>query len=200
MPKKTLCVIALLAVACGDPAGPPTIVPTGQLHFVVQDSTAPSLLNDSATFYAKVGEDRRVELFYQGMNPGDTGEAFLRFEVHAASLLKHPDGSAFVPGDSILITVKAGDPSKFDFTFSPTGLQFNPADPAQLHIEYNHSNHDFNEDGREDSADTVAESKLSIWRNEPPDTLWTNIGSLKIQEFDEIEAAILSFSHYAVAW
>jgi len=200
MSKKTLCVIALAAFACSDPSGPPTTVPTGQLHFVLQDVTAPALLNDSASFYAKVGEDRRVEMFYQGMNPGDTGEAFLRFEVHAASLLKHPDGSAFVPGDSILITVKAGDPSKFDFTFSPTGLQFNPADPARLHIEYNHSNHDFNEDGHEDSADSVAENKLSVWRNEPPDTLWTNIGSVKIEEFDEIEAAILSFSHYAVAW
>lgn len=200
MQKKSVFFIALLAFACSDPSGPPKEVPTGQLHFVIQDSTAPALLNDSASFYAKVGEDRRVELFYQGMNPGDTGEAFLRFEVHAASLLKHPDGSAFVPGDSVLITVTAGDPSKFDFTFSPTGLQFNPADPARLHIEYNHSNHDFNGDGHEDSADNVTESKLSIWRNEPPDSLWANIGSLKIEEFDEIEAAILSFSHYAVAW
>lgn len=175
-------------------------MPTGQLHFVVQDLIAPPLLADSASFYAKVGEDRRVELFYQGTTPGDTGEAFLQFEVHGPSLLKHPDGSAFLPGDSILITVTAVDPSKFDFSLSPAGLQFNPADPARLHIEYNHSNHDFNEDGRQDSADTRTETMLSIWRSEPPDTVWTKIGTVKNEEFDEIEAAILSFSHYAVAW
>jgi hypothetical protein len=200
MQKKTMFVVGLLAFACGDPAGPPQPVPTGQLHFVVQDSTAPALVSDSASFYAKVGEDRRVELFYQGLSPGDTGEAFLQFEVHGGSLLKHPDGSPFVAGDSILITVAAGDPSTFDFTFSPTGLQFNPADPARLHIEYNHSNHDFNEDGHEDSADSATEHLLAVWRREPPDTVWTKMGTTRNEELDEIEAAILSFSHYAVAW
>jgi hypothetical protein len=200
MRKKTMFVGALLAMACSDPAGPQMPVPTGQLHFVVQDSTAPALLNDSASFYAKVGEDRRVELFYQGMLPGDTGEAFLQFEVHSASLLKHPDGSPFALGDSILITVTAGDPSKFDFTFTPVGLQFNPSDPARLHIEYNHSNHDFNEDGHEDSADSTTETLLAVWRREPPDSLWTKLSTVRNEEFDEIEAAILSFSHYAVAW
>jgi hypothetical protein len=200
MRKKPLFVCALIAFACSDPAGPQMPVPTGQLHFVVQDSTAPELLSDSASFYAKVGEDRRVELFYKGMVPGDTGEAFLQFEVHGASLLKHPNGTPFQAGDSILITVSAGDPSRFDFTFTPAGLQFNPADPARLRIEYNHSNHDFNEDGREDSADSTTETMLAVWRREEPDTVWTRMGTARNEELDEIEAAILSFSHYAVAW
>jgi hypothetical protein len=200
MMKKMLFAVALVAFACNDPAGPPPPVPTGLLHFVQQDSTAPPLLSDSASFYAKVGEDRRVELFYAGMSPGDTGEAFLQFEVRGSSLKAHPDGSPFLPGDSILITVSVGDPSKFDFSFTPTGLQFSPSDPARLHIEYNHSNHDFNGDGHEDSGDNHTESLLAIWRREPPDTVWTKIGTVRNQEFDEIEAAILSFSHYAVAW
>jgi hypothetical protein len=195
--KATFAALAVL-VACSTTDGPLNPVPTAQLHFVQQDS-AYHLLSDSASFYAKVGEDRRVELFYRGYS-GDTGEAFLQFEVHAASLLKRPDGSAFQPGDSILITVTVPDTNTFDFVFSPAGLQFNPADPARLHIEYNYSNHDFNGDGHHDTEDDHAQSLLNVWRQEPPDTLWTSQGATNSQEFEELETAILSFSHYAVAW
>lgn len=199
MRMRTLVVPALIALACSDSVGPANQRPTGLLHILTQDSTAPALVSDTARFYAKVGEDRRVELYYRGLT-SDTGEAFLQFEVHAVSLLKRPDGSSFQPGDSILITVAVGDPSKFDFTFSPSGLQFNPADPARLKIEYNHSDHDFNNDGVEDAGDTQAESQLAIWQREPPDTLWSRLGTLKHVELDEIEAAILSFTQFAVAW
>lgn len=197
MRKATTAALAVL-VACATADGPPTPVPTARLHFVLQDTTY-HLLADSASFYAKVGEDRRVELFYHGYS-SDTGEAFLRLEVHAASLLKRPDGSAFQPGDSILITVTVPDTNVFDFVFSPTGLQFNPADPARLHIEYNYSDHDFNGDGQHTAEDDHAKSLLNVWRREPPDTLWTVQGAVNSEEFEELEAAILSFSHYAVAW
>ena len=200
MRKTILALLAAAGWACNDGSGPPMPVPSSRLHFVLQDSTAPALLADRGSFYAKVGEDRRLELFYQGGTPGDTGEAFLRFEVRGNSLVKHPDGSPFQPGDSILISVSVGDPTRFEFTFAPAGLQFNPTDPAQLHIEYNHSNHDFNGDGKHDAQDDVTETKLNVWRREPPDTLWTQIGAVKNEEFDEIEAAILSFTQYAVAW
>ncbi len=197
MRRTTLVAVAAL-VACSTTDGPPGPVSTSQLHFAVQD-TAYHLLSDSASFYAKAGEDRRLELFYRGYT-GDTGEAFLQLEVHAASLLKRPDGSTFQPGDSILITVSVPDTSKFDFVFSPSGLQFNPADPAHLQIEYNYANHDFNGDGVFDTEDSRAQGLLNIWRREPPDTLWTSQGAANSQEFEELQAAILSFSHYAVAW
>ncbi len=195
--KATFAALAVL-VACSTTDGPLNPVPAAQLHFVQQDSVY-HLLSDSASFYAKVGEDRRVELFYRGYS-SDTGEAFLQFEVHAASLLKRPDGSAFQPGDSILITVTVPDTNTFDFVFSPAGLQFNPADPARLHIEYNYSNHDFNGDGHHDTEDDHARSLLNVWRREPPDTLWTSQGASNSEEFEDLETAILSFSHYAVAW
>jgi hypothetical protein len=200
MQKRLLALTATLVWACSDSAGPPPPVPTSQLHFVVQDSLAPPLLADSGSFYAKVGQDRRLELYYQGVAPGDTGERFLRFEVKASSLLRRPGGTPFQAGDSILITVSLSDPIRFDITFSPTGLQFNPADPARLSIEYNHSDHDFNEDGVVDSRDDTTETKLNLWRREPPDTLWTVVGSLKNEALDEIEADIISFTQYAVAW
>jgi hypothetical protein len=200
MRKSLLVMMAIVIWACTDSAGPPPPVPTSQLHFMIQDSLAPPLLADSGSFYAKVGEDRQLQLFYQGAAPGDTGEAFLKFEVKGNSLLKHPDGTSFQPGDSILITVSLVDPTRFDFTFSPAKLQFNPAQPAKLHIEYNHSDHDFNEDGRIDSQDDTTETRLNIWRREPPDTLWTQIGTARNEDFDEIEAEIFSFTQYAVAW
>jgi len=197
MRRTTVAVVAAI-VACSTTDGPQTPVPTAQLHFVVQD-TAYHLLADSASFYAKVGEDRRVELFYRGYS-GDTGEAFLQFEVRAGSLSKRPDGSTFQFGDSILITVTVPDTNRFDFVFSPSGLQFNPADPARLRVEYNYSNHDFNADGHHDSEDDHAQTLLNIWRREPPDTLWTSQGATNSTEFEELQTAILSFSHYAVAW
>ena len=195
--KATIGALAAV-MACTAVDGPPTPVPSAQLHFVRQNP-AYHLLTDSASFYAKVGEDRRVELFYRGYS-SDTGEAFLQFEVHGASLFKRPDGTPFQAGDSILITVAVPDTGVFDFVFSPAGLQFNPADPAHLHIQYNYANHDFNNDGHEDSEDDQARSLLNVWRREPPDTVWTTQGAQNSEEFEELEAAILSFSHYAVAW
>lgn len=200
MSKQTLALMVILTWACSDSAGPAQPVPTSQLHFVVQDSTAPPLLNDSGSFYAKVGEDRQLQLYYQGSVPGDTGEAFFKFEVKGNGLLKRPDGTRFQAGDSILITVSVNDPSRFDFAFSPAGLMFNPAEPARLHIEYNHSNHDFNEDGHVDGQDNSTETQLSFWRREPPDTVWTRVGTARNEDFDEIEGEILSFTQYAVAW
>jgi hypothetical protein len=197
MRKVTLAVLAVL-VACSTADGPPTPVPTSQLHFVLQDS-AYHLLSDSASFYAKAGADRRVQLFYRGYS-NDTGEALLDFEVRAGSLLMRPDGTPFQLGDSILITVTIPDTTKFDFVFLPAGLQFNPNDPARLRIEYNYSNHDFNGDGHHDSEDDRAQSLLNVWRREPPDTVWTNQGATNSVSFEELEAAIRSFSHYAVAW
>ena len=194
---RLLAVAAIVACSTTD-APPPTSLPTSQLHFVAQDSTY-HLLADSASFYAKVGVDRRVELFYRSY-AGDTGEAFLELQVGASSLLKHPDGTPFQPGDSILITVTVPDTSRFDFVFSPAGLQFDPNNPAHLHIQYNYANHDYNGDGHLDPEDSHAQTLLSVWRREPPDTIWTNEGAVNSQEFEELEAGILSFSHYAVAW
>jgi hypothetical protein len=201
--RYTMVAVAVATVtvtACTDSTAPPPPVPESQLHFVLQDSTAPPLLADSVGFYAVAGQDRRLSLFYQGAAPGDTGEEFLEFEVKANSLYRRPDGTPFQPGDSILITLVVNDPTRFDFVFEPSGLVFNAAAPARLHIEYNHSNHDFNGDGHEDSSDSTAQGLLSIWRREPPDTTWTNVGAANNEDFNEIEASVLSFSHYAVAW
>src|SRR5579884_963077 len=94
-------VAAAIAAACSSASGPSGVPPRSTLHFVAQD-TAYKLLSSQGSFYAKVGENRRLRLVYQGSTPSDSGPEFLRFEVPGDGLLRRPDGTAFAPGDSIL--------------------------------------------------------------------------------------------------
>lgn len=189
--------VALLA--CGDSSGPGG-VPNGQLHIIRQDTLAPPLVANQASFWAKVADGREVRLNYQGATPADTGEEFLRFEVPGDGLLRKPDGTAFQAGDSILITVTVIDPARFLFQFEPSGLRFSPDHPARLKIHYRDADHDFDDDGDEDAADTAIEHVLDLWRREGSAAPWFRVGSVKFEELDELDANIFSFSEYAVAW
>lgn len=192
--------IAFVLAACADNSGPGG-VPDARLHIVRQDSLAPPLLTTQASFWAKQGDGREIRLFYQGTLPGDTGAEYLRFEVPGDGLLRRPDGTAFQPGDSILITVTVLDPARFLYQFGPSGLQFNPLQPARLKVRYFNANHDFNSDGVEDALDAEIESgQLDLWRQSVPGAPWFRIGSVKFEELDEIDANILSFSTYSIAW
>lgn len=200
--RSFVCGLVLLAVvfACSDSNGPPQPVPNSQLHIVQQAATAPPLLSDTASFYAVVGQDRELRMFYQGSFPGDTGEEFLRFKVPGDGLLRRPDGTAFQPGDSILISIKVLDPQRFLLEFQPTGLQFSADHQAVLAVEYGHSEHDYNGDGRVDSLDAEIESRLDIWQRRPPDTLWYRLGAANYESYQELEAKIPHFTDHAIAW
>jgi len=191
--------LALVLLGCGDNTGPAG-VPDSQLHIVRQDTLAPPLLSTQASFWAKVGDGREMHLNYQGAAPGDTGEEFLRFEVPGDGLYRKPDGTAFQPGDSILITVTVLDPTKFLFQFEPSGLRFSPEHPARLKVEYFDGEHDFNEDGVVDSVDVGIEQTLDLWERTGPGAPWFKLGAVKFEELDELDANILSFTEHAVAW
>ena len=200
MIRRLFVAVAVAAlIGCSDNSGPGG-VPSTQLHILQQDTTAPPLVATRDSFWAKVGDGRELHFNYQGANPADTGEEFLRFEVPGDALLRKPDGSAFQAGDSILITVTIDDPSKFVFRFEPAGLQFSPDHPARLKVEYFHADHDFNDDGIINAADSTIEHILDAWRREGPASDWFRVGSVKFEELDEIDANILSFSEYAIAW
>lgn len=194
--------VALTAAAllgCTSSTGP-TGVPNAQLHIVQQDTLAPPLVATRDSFWAKVGDGRELHFKYQGVNPADTGEEFMRLEVPGDALLRKPDGSAFQLGDSILITVTIDDPTRFSFHFEPAGLQFSPDHPARLKVEYVHADHDFNEDGVVNAADSAIAHVLDVWRRGTPSADWFRIGSVKFEELEEIDANITSFSEYAIAW
>jgi len=191
--------LVLILLGCGDNAGP-TGVPDAELHIVRQDTLAPPLVATQASFWAKVGDGRELHLNYQGVAPGSIGEEFLRFEVPGDGLYRKPDGSAFQPGDSILITVTVLDPTKFLFEFEPSGLRFSPDHPARLKVEYFDGQHDFNEDGVVDSLDVEIEHTLDLWERSGPGAPWFKLGAVKFEELDELDANIFSFTEHAVAW
>jgi len=193
-------VMVVMAAACSNSSGPSGPAPRATLNFVRQDSTYKPLLSTQGKFYAKVGQDRLVRLVYQGSAPTDSGAEFLRFEVPGDGLYRKPDGTPFTPGDSILITVTVVDPKHFNFDFQPSGLQFNPNDPARLKVEYHYADPDYDGDGTVDSSDANIAAILSLWRREPPDSLWFQMAAVKSVELQEFDAAVLQFSQYAVAW
>ena len=193
-------VMVVMAAACSNSSGPSGPAPRRTLNFVRQDSTYKPLLSTQGKFYAKVGQDRLVRLVYQGSAPTDSGAEFLRFEVPGDGLYRKPDGTPFTPGDSILITVTVVDPKHFNFDFQPSGLQFNPNDPARLKVEYHYADPDYDGDGTVDSSDANIAAILSLWRREPPDSLWFQMAAVKSVELQEFDAAVLQFSQYAVAW
>jgi hypothetical protein len=197
--KVIAAALALVLLGCGDNTGPAG-VPDAQLSIVRQDTLAPPLLSTQASFWAKVGDGREVRLNYQGAAPGDTGKEYLRFEVPGDGLYRKPDGSAFLPDDSIFITVTVVDPTRFHYEFEPSGLRFSPNHPARLKIEYLHGQHDFNADGVEDAEDVRIEGILDLWERSGPGAPWFRLGAVKFEDLDELDANILSFTEHAVAW
>jgi hypothetical protein len=51
-----------------------------------------------------------------------------------------------------------------------------------------------------DTEDVAIEHLLDLWRREGTTAPWFRVGSVKFEELDELDANILSFSEYALAW
>jgi hypothetical protein len=198
-----LLVPALLTgtVACSDSTSPGdgSIRPPSELNVVRLAQTSPPLFNAADSFYARKGEDRELRIYFQD-EVGGQGEEFLRLRVNAPSLLARPDGTLFQTGDSVLITVRVADPATILFELEPSGLTFAPADPAELKIHYLHADHDFNEDGAIDVVDDQIKGQLAIWRQQALTDPFVRLGSVNVEGLEEIDAEILGFSRYAIAY
>ena len=197
--RRLMSILAVLLAACTDPSGPPVKV-EADLTFVRQDPAAPPLDSTTVRFWAHVDSATGVDLEYDD-GAGVCGDDFLEFGVPAGSLYRKPDGTLFAPGDSVLITITVVDAELFQFEFEPAGLRFNPSLPAQLEIEYCNADPDFDDDGDVDDDDAAIErTQLGLWRQGAPGEPWVKLDADVDIEFDEIEADILGFSKYAVAW
>jgi hypothetical protein len=193
---------ALLAAvaACSDSTSPgDTTRNPGDLNVIRLAQTSPPLFNAVDSFYARKGEDRELRIYFQD-EVGGSGEEFLRLSVAAPTLLARPDGTPFLTGDSVLITVRVVDPTQVMFDMEPSGLTFDPARPAELKIHYSHADHDFNEDGSIDTVDDQIKSSLAIWRQETPADPFVQVGSANVEDLEEIDADILGFTRYAIAY
>lgn len=199
----------LLAAACQDgpttltpPPPPPPVLTTAELTFLRQAGAAPRLLTTDTTLLATRGEDFRLRIYYEAPGGGgEEGERFLELEWDGDSLLRYPPGhpkagQAFAAGDTISIHVSI-DPALLIATLEPSGIVFDPVDPAELELRYVNADGDFDDDGVDDPDD---ESRIDLWRQERPEDPWTRIGQIKDADQDRVRASLTSFSRYALAF
>lgn len=194
-------VLSTGAVGCGgDGTGPEEeAVPESELTFLQFPAALQPLVSRSGSFYAVKGDDRELVLRYQPESPGEEGEEFLEFRVPGDALLRRPDGRLFQNGDSILISVQVSSDGRFLFDFQPSGLRFDPDHAPRLRISYRALDDDLDDDGDLDEDDDDFERILGLWRQERPGQPWYRVGSMKLEDVDEIEGEITGFTGFAIA-
>lgn len=204
MPLRRLIALPFaLALACSDSGGPDDdgTRPPSDLTILRLSGDSPPLLNPVESFYAVRGDNREVRIFFEDENdPGEAGDEYLRFAVDNDALLARPDGTLFVEDDSVLITVRVVDAARLLFEFEPAGLSFSPSRPAELKIHYDKADDDLDEDGDVDIDDEELELTLAIWRQESDGDPFVRLGSLLIDDLEEIDAEVEGFSRYALAY
>ncbi len=194
--RSTLFLAAALVLGCGDdPASPqdPDARPPEALSVVRFDPALFPGAQKSVSFWAVRGEDREVELRYRAE---DEDDEFLEFEVDDDALLSRPDGTLFAEGDSILITITVDPQGEFLFDFQPSGLRFNPDEPAELEINFRLSDPDANGDGVIDDRDRQFLDGVGLWQQETAQTDFQRLLSVRVRE-DELRAEVLGFTTFA---
>jgi hypothetical protein len=181
--------VLLATAACSDAAAPLDIRPPDQLNILRLLPTAPPLLADSTTFTACKGQGAVGQLFFNDGSGGE-GEEFARLTLDGASLASKPDGTPFAQGECVQITMAVDDPTQVLVRLEPSGLRFDPSHPAQLKLEY----------GEAEGVDSTVEAKIAIWRQETAGAPFVEVGSAVVKDLQEVEANLLGFSRYALAY
>lgn len=192
------------AVGCGDSDGsgpnpPPEQRPPAALNILKLAANSPPVFNPIEAFWVTKGEGAEERIYFQD-SLGGQGREYLRLRIEDISLQALPDGTPIAIGDSVFITIRSIDPTQILFELEPSGLTFNPQKPAELEIRYTDADDDFNEDGVIDQEDDDIESILAIWRQANPGDDFVKLGSFTIESLEEIEADLLGFSRYAIAY
>jgi hypothetical protein len=204
-----LILSALVAAACssdgttpvppGDPG--PIGTPETSLQFL-RPVTGTSLRSDSVSFWAVRGQDREVAMYYRPNAGTSDSVRFLRFRVRGESLQKKPDGTTFVNGDSVRITIRVRDFSKLITEFSPSGLTFSVLRPAELRIDFKNCDQDFNRDGVVNQTDTNLVPTFAVWKQEATGQPWFPLTSfIEVSgNLSEVKADVQSFTNHAIAY
>lgn len=199
-------IVSIVAACTESPVQPDTpLTPTPndtslQVNALAPAAGAPAIANPIVTFYAVAGESRQAFMYYRS-RPGRTDSTvFIRFRVSNGSLLARPDGSPFADGDSILITMQLIDPEKLIVRFSPSGLRFDPLDPADIKFNFLETDDDLDDDGVVTATDSTFTTMLAIWKRENANEPWYKQTSILSTELHEIEAEVTGFTDYIIAW
>lgn len=208
-----LAVASLLVAACNHPFSSPDVDP-GSVDastdafadgesgptFISPAPDAPAIANPVIAFWAKVGVESRVSMYY-APRPGERDSSeFLRFRVRKRSLAYRPDGTPFAPGDSVLITMTLADPSTLEVEFQPSGLVFSRSNPADLKMSYLEADEDLNHDGVVNNVDARIERRLALWKREDSLSPWLKQATILTIGLDEVETKVYGFTSYAIAW
>ena len=171
-------------------------VEESDLTFIRVGPNAPPLEADSIVFYAVRGETREGEMRYR---TAEYNGKCLLLRIPARSLLRHPNGDPVVGDDSVRIVVRLADEGRFQFSFEPSGLVFDPDVPAQLEVRYTWADLDFNGDGTVNDRDKADAERIAFWHQAIPGAKWKKIPTSHLINAVEARAEVLGFSQYALA-
>lgn len=198
-----LIAAAALVAACGDdPAGPapdPDIRPPGEFVLLKPAPGSPPVVTMDTSFVAVKGQRSEVRIRYAPVPPDDSGEEFLELRFEDESLLSYPvdhprAGALFADGDTVVIRIQV-DQATLSATFEPSGLQFNPAVPAELEMRYLNADPDLDGDGDDDPE---LESEIDLWRQEKVGDPWERVGTVTDLTTEGVEADLTEFSRYGL--
>jgi len=203
MPRPTplrllLACAALLGAAACDGETTQPVLTDAQIVRVRAAADAPPLETLHVQFWARAGDTKHVEIRYKGTD-SYSGDKCVEFNIPGDGLYRLPSGQRIAKGDSVQITLDVVDAEHFDFRFSPSGLQFDPAHPAELRVSYKWAADDANGDGVVDARDQALLRSMAIWGREAPGTQWQRLSTDRDGNVQELRARIPGFSQYAMA-
>jgi len=200
-PRTGLAAITLVlgVLACSSDSTGPTEKPPSELNILRLAPDHPPFEATTVSFWARRGDSREGKIYFLNAQ-GQRGEEFARLQIDSESLLARPDGTPIALGDSVLITMTIVDQSQLLVELQPSGLRFSSSKPAELKLDYGEADEDYNRDGQVDGKDSEVEQQFAIWRQERSSDPFVKIGSVKVEDLKEVEAKLVSFSRYAIAY
>jgi hypothetical protein len=195
-----LAAYVLLGCSSATDTTAPEQRPTSGLRLLTVPSTAPALAATVSSFYAVRGRNAGIDLWYHAVPGSKDSTKFLEFRLANTSLDRRPDGTAFVDGDSVLITLTVTDPTHLIVDFQPSGLLFSAKDPAKLKMFFGQCGDDLDGNGKVDGGDDAIQNALSIRHQESLTAPWIKVASAIVKSNKEIDADLGGFTGYAVSY